>query len=137
MQQVNGIRETMRGDIGTACADTSLSKEQKMDKIDSLHKSAHDKIDALIPSHQRQAMQSCEAARPRPSRIRRRTMQPTDPCGIAVRAPAAPDTTAPPDSAAPPAKDAAPEKDATPAKPADPKKTDDNSADDKGTDSKN
>jgi len=137
MQQVTTIRETMRGDVATACADNSLSKEQRTDKIDGLHKSARERIHALIPAHQREAMRSCEASRPRPSRIRRRTAPSNDPCGLAIPAQAEPDKTAPPDATPPPAKDSDPGKEAAPSKPSDPKNTDDKVPDSSPADFKN
>ncbi len=137
MQRIKGIRDNTRGQVSTACSDSSLSRDQKLDKIAGIKKSAREQIDALIPPHTQEAMRSCQTAHPRRQRRRRNPVNTSDPCASTLpRQPAASD----PDGAEKPAAPnggAAAAKDAAPGKPANTKKSDDDFADDDAVDPKN
>ncbi len=63
VQQVRGIRESTRSQVESVCSDSSLTPQQKHQKIMQLHQQARQQIDSIISPSQRQAIASCRGSR--------------------------------------------------------------------------
>lgn len=121
IQKIGVIRENTRTQIGGVCTDTSLSHQQKLDKIAEVRKSANQERDALILPPQKYAIRQCELSGPHPARLSRKPAPSDDPCAGRLPGPPA----------------AAPANDAAPGNAADPKKPVDNSPNSDTADPKN
>jgi hypothetical protein len=79
--KVTAIRDDTRNQVNSACADSSLPREQKLQKVLDLRKAAHEQIDALIPKTQQDAIRSCQKTRTRRPPRHRGRHRTLDPCG--------------------------------------------------------
>jgi len=63
MQQRKGIEESTHSQVESVCSDSSLTPQQKQQKIRQLHQEAQKQVMGLITSQQEQALKSCRASR--------------------------------------------------------------------------
>lgn len=61
--QVKKIHQDMKAQMDTIQNDTTLSAEQKQEKIKQLHKASHEQVKQLLTPEQRQQMKADEMAR--------------------------------------------------------------------------
>jgi hypothetical protein len=57
------VEESIHGQVESVCADSSLTPQQKQQKIHQLHQEARQQVSGLISPQQEQALQSCRAQR--------------------------------------------------------------------------
>ena len=62
-QQRDAVASDRRSQVEAVCADTSLTPQQKQQKIHEIRKEAKQKIDALITPEQEQQLQACQKER--------------------------------------------------------------------------
>lgn len=53
------IEESMRGQVESVCSDSSLTPQQRQEKIHQLHQEARQQMQGLITPQQEQALRSC------------------------------------------------------------------------------
>jgi hypothetical protein len=63
MQQRKQIEESTRGQVEAVCGDSSLSPQQKQQKIHQLREEAQKQIEGAITPQQEQALKSCRESR--------------------------------------------------------------------------
>ena len=63
MQQRKQIEESTRSQVESVCSDSSLTPQQKQQKIRQLHQESHKQVGGLIKPQQEQALKSCRASR--------------------------------------------------------------------------
>lgn len=61
IEQRRQIEESTRSEVESVCSDSSLTPQQKHQKIRQLHEQAHQQVQRLITSQQEQALRSCRA----------------------------------------------------------------------------
>ena len=61
IEQRRQIEETTRSQVESVCSDSSLTPQQKHEKIRQLHQEARQQTEHLITPQQEQALQSCRA----------------------------------------------------------------------------
>jgi len=95
MEERKQIEENAHSQVQAVCADSSLTVEQKREKIREIHQQAKQESEGLITPEQRDAMKACQqsraaAAPPHPSVPHTHpAAAPTGPCGeILTPAPA-------------------------------------------------
>jgi hypothetical protein len=59
------IHESTRAQVQGVCSDTSLTEQEKREKIREIRKAAHEQLEALLTSAQREGLRECQAARHR------------------------------------------------------------------------
>ncbi len=57
------VEESIHGQVESVCADSSLTPQQKQQKIHQLHQEARQQVSGLISPQQEQALQSCREKR--------------------------------------------------------------------------
>lgn len=63
IEQHRQIERNTRAEIQFVCNDSSLTPEQKREKIRQLHQQAHQQMQGLITPQQREAMKACQQQR--------------------------------------------------------------------------
>lgn len=63
MQERRSIMEGVRSQVASVCGDTSLTAQQRNEKIRTIHQQAKQQVDALITPQQMEAVKSCQASR--------------------------------------------------------------------------
>jgi hypothetical protein len=63
MQQRRQIEESTHGQVQSVCSDSSLSPQQKREKIRQLREQAHQQVEGLISASQQQALRACQQER--------------------------------------------------------------------------
>ena len=63
MQQRKQIEENTHSQVESVCSDSSLTPQQKQQKIHQLHEEAQKQVGGLISPQQEQALKSCRAGR--------------------------------------------------------------------------
>ena len=63
MQQHRELQESAHSQIQVVCTDSSLTQQQKREKIREIHEQTRQKGEALITSQQQQALKSCREER--------------------------------------------------------------------------
>ena len=63
MDQRRSIQQGVRSQVEAACADSSLTAQQRSEKIREIHQQAKQQIDALITPQQMEALHSCQQSR--------------------------------------------------------------------------
>jgi hypothetical protein len=63
MQQRKGIEESTHSQVESVCSDSSLTPQQKQQKIRQLRQQAQKQVIGLITPQQEQALKSCRASR--------------------------------------------------------------------------
>ena len=61
IEQRRQIEATTRSEVESVCSDSSLTPQQKHEKIRQLHQEARQQADRLITPQQEQALRSCRA----------------------------------------------------------------------------
>jgi Spy/CpxP family protein refolding chaperone len=70
MDQHKTMQQNMHSQVEAVCADSSLSGQQKRDKIREIRKTGHEQMAALLTPEQRSQLESCRASRPHPGGAR-------------------------------------------------------------------
>jgi TolA-binding protein len=63
MQERKQIEENIHSQVESVCSDSSLTPQQKQQKIRQLHEEAQKQVGGLITPQQEQALKSCRAGR--------------------------------------------------------------------------
>jgi hypothetical protein len=63
MEQRRAIQQRTRSEVEAVCAESSLSPQQRQEKIRQIHQSAKQQLDALISPQQMESMKSCQMSR--------------------------------------------------------------------------
>jgi hypothetical protein len=63
MQQRRQIEESTRSQVQSVCSDSSLSVQQKREKIRQLREQAHQQMEGLISPSQQQGLKACQQER--------------------------------------------------------------------------
>ena len=63
MQQRRQIEESTRAQIQSVCSDSSLTPQQKREKIRQLHEQTRQQVEGLISPAQQQALRACQQER--------------------------------------------------------------------------
>ena len=63
MEQSRQIERNTQTEIQSVCNDSSLTPEQKREKIRQLHQQAHQQMEGLITPQQREALKACQHQR--------------------------------------------------------------------------
>lgn len=63
MQQHKELEQSAHSQIQSVCADTSLSPQQKREKIKEIHEQTRQKAEALITPQQQEALKACRQER--------------------------------------------------------------------------
>jgi len=61
--QLREIRQTMHSQVEAVCSDSSLSSQQKQEKVQQVRQAAFQQMDGLVGSQQVEALRSCYAQR--------------------------------------------------------------------------
>ena len=64
MEQRRSIEQGVRSQVSAVCADSSLTTQQRNEKIREIHQQAHQQLEALITPQQQEAMKACQQSRP-------------------------------------------------------------------------
>jgi hypothetical protein len=57
------IEQRTHAEVRSVCADSALTMEQKKQKIQEIHKQAHEQTEGLITPQQQEALKACQQAR--------------------------------------------------------------------------
>jgi hypothetical protein len=63
MEQRQAIQQRTRSEVEAVCADPSLSRQQRQQRIREIHEQAKQELDALVSPQQMEALKSCQQAR--------------------------------------------------------------------------
>ena len=63
MEQRKTLEQQAKSQVAAVCADTSLTAQQKREKIKAIHQQTQQQVQALITTDQQAALKSCQAAR--------------------------------------------------------------------------
>src|ERR1700683_4409020 len=63
MPQIREIRQTMHSQVESVCSDSSLTAQQKQEKIQQVRQDAYQQADSLVGSQQFEAFRSCQEQR--------------------------------------------------------------------------
>jgi hypothetical protein len=63
IEQRRTIEESVKSQVASVCANSSLTPQQRQQEIRQIHEQAHQQIDALISPQQQEAIKSCQASR--------------------------------------------------------------------------
>lgn len=63
MEQRKDLEQQAKSQIAAVCADTSLTAQQKHEKIKAIHQQTMQQVQALITTQQQEALKSCQVAR--------------------------------------------------------------------------
>ena len=83
IEQRRSLEQSARAQVESVCADSSLTSQQKREKIKEIHQHADQQIGALITPQQIEALKACNAARAtnRPPLSHPHPARGTGPCG--------------------------------------------------------
>ena len=63
MEQRNSIMQGVRSQVQAVCADTSLTAQQRNEKIRQIHQQAKQEADALVTPQQMESLKACQQSR--------------------------------------------------------------------------
>jgi len=63
MEQRQGIQRKTKAEVEAVCAETSLSPQQRHQRIQQIHEQAKQEMDALVSPQQLEAIKSCQMSR--------------------------------------------------------------------------
>jgi len=63
MQEREAIQRRTKSEVEAVCAETSLTPQQRQQKIQQIHQQAKQQMDALVSPQQLEAMKSCQMSR--------------------------------------------------------------------------
>jgi hypothetical protein len=63
IEQRRSIEQGVRSQVSALCADSSLTTQQRNEKIREIHQQAHQQVEALITPQQQEAMRACQQSR--------------------------------------------------------------------------
>jgi len=63
MEQRRTIEQSLHSQVGSVCADSSLTDQQKLEKIKEIRQQARSQMEALIPGQQLQELKACNEQR--------------------------------------------------------------------------
>jgi len=63
MEQRQAIQRKTKSEVEAVCAETSLSPQQRQQKIRQIHEQAKQEMDALVSPQQMEALKSCQMSR--------------------------------------------------------------------------
>ena len=63
MEQRGAIQRKTRAEIEAVCAETSLTPQERQQKIQQIHQQAKQEMDALVTPQQMEALKSCQMSR--------------------------------------------------------------------------
>lgn len=63
MEQRHSIEQSVHSQVEAVCADSSLTQQQRQQKIRQIHEQAKQQMDALVTPQQMQELRSCQQAR--------------------------------------------------------------------------
>lgn len=63
MEQRRAIQQRTRSEVDAVCADSSLSPQQRQQRIRQIHETVKQQLDALVSPQQMEALKSCQASR--------------------------------------------------------------------------
>jgi hypothetical protein len=63
MEQRKDLEQQAKSQIATVCADTSLTAQQRREKIKAIRQQTMQQVQALITTQQQEALKSCQVAR--------------------------------------------------------------------------
>ena len=63
MEQRHSIQQNAHSQVEAVCADSSLSAQQRNEKIRQIHEQAKQHMDALVSPQQMQSMKACQSSR--------------------------------------------------------------------------
>lgn len=63
MEQRQAIQRKTKSEVEAVCAETSLTPQQRQQKIQQIHQQAKQEMDALVSPQQLEAMKSCQMSR--------------------------------------------------------------------------
>ena len=63
MEQRQAIQRRTKAEVEAVCAETSLTPQQRQQKIHQIHQQAKQEMDALVSPRQLEAMKSCQRSR--------------------------------------------------------------------------
>lgn len=63
MEGRQAIQQRTRSEVEAVCADTSLTQQQRQQKIREIHEQAKQELDAMVSPQQMEALRSCQQAR--------------------------------------------------------------------------
>lgn len=63
IEQRRQIEENIHGQVESVCSDSSLTPQQKQEKIRQLHQEAQQQVQGLVSPQQEQALRSCREKR--------------------------------------------------------------------------
>lgn len=100
--QRRSIEQKTRAEVESVCADSSLTSEQKREKIREVHQQAHQQIEAIITPQQLEELKACgaERAASRPPLSHPHPTRGTGPCSDVLTGPAQDRPSAPENPAA-------------------------------------
>jgi hypothetical protein len=83
MEEQRTIQREARAQVEAVCSDSSLSEQQKREKIQEIRKSEQEQLTGLIPAQQREELKQCQQARANshPAVSPHRPAVHTGPCG--------------------------------------------------------
>jgi hypothetical protein len=83
MDEQRSIQREARAQVEAVCSDSSLSEQQKKEKIQEIRKSEQEQLAGLIPAAQREELKQCqkERANSHPAVTAHRPAVHTGPCG--------------------------------------------------------
>ena len=107
-EQLRSIAEKARLEVVNACLNDSLNVEQRRQQLESIHVSAHQKMEELVTPAQRRSFVACRQRRGERTNVEW-FERPGGGCGARGGAASAPDPNEGVPSSAPPSQDAAPQ----------------------------
>jgi len=63
IEERRAIQQRIHSEVEAVCADSSLTQQQRQQKIREIHEQAKQQLDALVTPEQQQALKSCQASR--------------------------------------------------------------------------
>jgi len=63
MEQRHAVQQKARSEVEAVCADTSLTPQQRQQKIREIHQQSRQELDSLISPQQMQELKSCQMSR--------------------------------------------------------------------------
>ncbi len=81
MQQRKSLEENARSQLQSVCNDSSLTPQQKREKIRQIHQQTEQQVEGAITPQQRQALQACRQKRGEGAHMARGGRKGEGPCG--------------------------------------------------------
>jgi hypothetical protein len=63
MEERRAVQQRTHSEVEAVCADTSLTQQQRQQKIREIHEQAKQQLDALVTPEQTEALKSCQQSR--------------------------------------------------------------------------